>query len=148
MCGWQVNLYDPSLTRANLSALETSIAQIIKRYTNVLFTTYVVTKDNLRLVTSARYSFPGPLRAGGWVGLGGSVKYWGSLPAQKRLPIQYLPRRLGTELATIESQVQYPNHQTTESHASSCIEWMFTTKEPPYRRVQVFYTVHFSAWSR
>jgi len=37
-CGWQVNLCDPSLTCANLSALEISITHIIKRYTNVLFT--------------------------------------------------------------------------------------------------------------
>jgi len=33
-----VYLRDPSLTCANLSALETSIAHIIKHYTNVLFT--------------------------------------------------------------------------------------------------------------
>jgi len=54
LCGWgvkagwlisyvdkrvqQVKLCDPSLTRANLSALEMSITHIIKRYTNVLFT--------------------------------------------------------------------------------------------------------------
>jgi len=37
-CGWQVNLCDPSLTRANLSALEMSITYIIKRCANVLFT--------------------------------------------------------------------------------------------------------------
>jgi len=41
-CGWQVKLCDPSSTRANLSALEMSIAHIIKRYTNVLFT-YLLT---------------------------------------------------------------------------------------------------------
>jgi len=35
-------LCDPSLTRANLSSLETSIAHIIKRYTSVLFT-YLLT---------------------------------------------------------------------------------------------------------
>jgi len=39
-CGWQVKLYDPSLTRANLSALEMSIAHSIKRYTNVAYFTY------------------------------------------------------------------------------------------------------------
>ena len=38
MCWWQVKLCDPSLTRANLSALEMSIARIGKRHTNVLFT--------------------------------------------------------------------------------------------------------------
>jgi len=32
-----VKLYDPSLTRANLSALEISIAHTIKCYTNILF---------------------------------------------------------------------------------------------------------------
>jgi len=36
--GWQVKLCDPSLTCANLSALEMNIAHIIKRCTNVLFT--------------------------------------------------------------------------------------------------------------
>jgi len=36
--GWQVKLCDPSLTCANLSALEMSIAHVIKRYTNVMFT--------------------------------------------------------------------------------------------------------------
>jgi len=36
--GWQVKLCDPSLTRANISALEMSISHIIKCYTNVLFT--------------------------------------------------------------------------------------------------------------
>ena len=34
------NLCDPSLIRANLSALEMSISHIIKHYTNVLFTVY------------------------------------------------------------------------------------------------------------
>jgi len=34
------DLCDPSLTRANLSALEMSIAQITKCYTNVLFTCF------------------------------------------------------------------------------------------------------------
>ena len=34
--GWQVKLCDPSLTRANLSAIGMCIAQ--ERYTNVLFT--------------------------------------------------------------------------------------------------------------
>ena len=52
-CGWQVKVCDrgitqfytvesqdhyTGLTRANLSALEMSIAHVIKRYTNVLFT--------------------------------------------------------------------------------------------------------------
>jgi len=36
--GCRVALCDPSLTRANLSTFEISIAHIIKRYTNVLFT--------------------------------------------------------------------------------------------------------------
>jgi len=31
-CGWQVKLCDPSLTRANLSALEISIAHTVTRY--------------------------------------------------------------------------------------------------------------------
>jgi len=35
--GWQVKLCDHSLTRASLSALEMSIAHIIKHYGNVLF---------------------------------------------------------------------------------------------------------------
>jgi len=30
------------------------------------------------------YSFPIPYRVGGWVGLGGSVKYWGGLPTWRR----------------------------------------------------------------
>jgi len=34
--GWQVKLRDPLLTRANLSAVEMSIAHIVKCYTNVL----------------------------------------------------------------------------------------------------------------
>jgi len=49
MCEWQVKLCDPSLTRANLSALELSIAHIIKPCTNVL-STYLLTthtKDSL-----------------------------------------------------------------------------------------------------
>jgi len=33
------------------------------------------------------YSFPVPLRIGGWVGLGGLVKYWGGLPARRRSPL-------------------------------------------------------------
>jgi len=36
--GWQVKLCDPSLTGANLSTLEVSIAHMIMRYTNALFT--------------------------------------------------------------------------------------------------------------
>ena len=39
--GWQLKLCDPSLTCANLSALEMSTAYIIKRYT-VLFTYLLV----------------------------------------------------------------------------------------------------------
>ena len=34
---WQVKLCDPSLTRANLSALEMSIAHVIKRYTSTVY---------------------------------------------------------------------------------------------------------------
>jgi len=35
-----------------------------------------------------QYSFPIPLRAGGLVGLGGFVKYWGGLPTQRQsLPL-------------------------------------------------------------
>ena len=34
-----------------------------------------------------RYSFPVPLRVGGWVGLSGLVKYWGGLPARRRSPV-------------------------------------------------------------
>ena len=34
----KTELCDPSLTRANLSALEMTIAHNVKRYTNVLFT--------------------------------------------------------------------------------------------------------------
>jgi len=47
LCGWgagwlisyvdMVKLCDPSLTRANLSALEMSITHIIKRYTNRVY---------------------------------------------------------------------------------------------------------------
>jgi len=33
-CGWQVKLCDPSVTSANLSALDMSIAHIIKRFTD------------------------------------------------------------------------------------------------------------------
>jgi len=32
------------------------------------------------------YSFPVPLRVGGWVGLDGLVKYWGDLSAGRRSP--------------------------------------------------------------
>jgi len=35
------------------------------------------------------YSFPVPLRVGGWVGLGGLVKYWGGLSAEDGHPSQY-----------------------------------------------------------
>jgi len=35
------------------------------------------------------YSFPVPLTVGGWVGLGGLVKYWGGLPAEDGHPSQY-----------------------------------------------------------
>jgi len=35
------------------------------------------------------YSFPVPVRIGGWVGLGGLVKYWGGLPAEDGHPSQY-----------------------------------------------------------
>jgi len=35
---WKVKLCDPSLTRANLSALQINIAKIMKRCTDVLFT--------------------------------------------------------------------------------------------------------------
>jgi len=52
-----------------------------------------------------QYPFAVSRRVGGWVGLGGLVKYWGSLPGQ---------RRLGIELATIESQVQLRYHQNVE----------------------------------
>jgi len=38
MCGWHVKLCDPSLTLANLNALETSTAHLIRHHTNVLFT--------------------------------------------------------------------------------------------------------------
>ena len=38
------------------------------------------------------YSFPVPLRVGGWVGLGGLVKYWGGLPAEDGHPSQYTNR--------------------------------------------------------
>jgi len=37
-----------------------------------------------------RYSFPVPLRVGGWVALGGSMKYWGGLPAWRRWPVPVL----------------------------------------------------------
>jgi len=40
-CGWQVKLCDPTLTRANLSALKMSITRTMKHYTNVLFTAYL-----------------------------------------------------------------------------------------------------------
>ena len=44
---WAVDkLSDPSLKRANLSALEVSVAHVIKRYTNVLFT-YLLTYSRL-----------------------------------------------------------------------------------------------------
>jgi len=35
------------------------------------------------------YSFPVPLRLGGWVGLGGLVKCWGGLSAEDGHPSQY-----------------------------------------------------------
>jgi len=59
--------------------------------------------------TLAGNSFPVTLRVGGWVGLGGMVKYCG-LPAQRRSPIQCLLQQSGSEPATIESWVQRPKH--------------------------------------
>jgi len=51
---WAVDtLSDPSLKRANLRALEVSVAHVIKRYTNVLFT-YLLTYL-LAIVSSAGY---------------------------------------------------------------------------------------------
>jgi len=35
------------------------------------------------------YSFPIPLRVGGWVGMGGLIKCWGGLPAEDGHPSQY-----------------------------------------------------------
>jgi len=52
------------------------------------------------------YSFPAPLRIGGWVGLGGLVKYWGGfigLPAWRRSPIPVFVA------AVVELRVQRPN---------------------------------------
>jgi len=53
-----------------------------------------------------------PLRVRGWVGLGGSVKYCGGLPARRQSPISVLAAaagKWGTELTTIETQVQRLN---------------------------------------
>jgi len=44
--GWQVKPCDPSLIRANLNALEMSIAHVIKRCTNALFTETPFTRYN------------------------------------------------------------------------------------------------------
>jgi len=41
--GGRYNCVIPCLTRANLSALEMSVAHIIKRYANVLFILYLTT---------------------------------------------------------------------------------------------------------
>jgi len=41
------------------------------------------------------YSFPVPLRVGGWVGLGGLMKYWGGLPVRRRSPILVLVAAAG-----------------------------------------------------
>jgi len=40
--GWQVKLYDPSLTRAYPIALDTSMAHIKKGYINVMFTSSTI----------------------------------------------------------------------------------------------------------
>jgi len=48
------------------------------------------------------YSFPVPLRVGGWVGLGGSVKYWGGLKKVTH------PRRPKIEL---ETSTRLPSHR-------------------------------------
>jgi len=69
MCGWHVKLCDLSLTRANLSALKITIAHIIKRYTNVLFTLlYERPKLHFRVRPVASILYVG----------GTSYKWWGT----------------------------------------------------------------------
>jgi len=46
--------------------------------------------NELPLLPSRWYSFPILLRVGGWVGPRGLVKYWGSLPVQRRSPVWVL----------------------------------------------------------
>jgi len=67
MCGWHVKLCDLSLTRANLSAIKITIAHIIKRYTNVLFTLlYVRPKLHFRVRPVASILYVGaPVTSGG-----------------------------------------------------------------------------------
>jgi len=47
---WQVKLCDPSLTRANLTALEMSIEHVMKRYTN---TVYLLIPEIVRQMSTA-----------------------------------------------------------------------------------------------
>jgi len=67
-----------------------------------------------RHCTFGWYSFLVPLRAGGSVGLGGLVKYWGDLPAEDGHPSEYLLQWPGIEPATVESWIQCRNHKTTQ----------------------------------
>jgi len=53
------------------------------------------------------YSFPITLVVGGWVGLGGLVKYWGGLPAGRRSPIPVLAMAAGNGTRSIDLRVTF-----------------------------------------
>ena len=60
------------------------------------------------------YSFPVPLKVGGWVDLGGLVKCWGGLPTWRLPPIPVLASVAGNSWwAFPKLQVQHSNHWTT-----------------------------------
>jgi len=97
----------------------------------------------------SRYSFPIRMRVGGWVGLGGLVKYCGGLPAQRRSYIPVLAVTAGnrtcpesTVLTTggkltgwprwwipaLESHQRFFTNQVhteqEERHLTSIIDWL------------------------
>jgi len=82
------------------------------------------------------YSFPVPLRVGGWVGLGGMVKYWGGLPAEDGQTSTNWARRRVTSLIR---QTTLPlRHAATESAFLKQLYWIslnlttITTPQPFY----------------
>ena len=73
--GWQVNLCDLSLTHANLSIVEVSIAHIIKCYTDVLFYAF----NAVTLLFEWQEGHPGPRK------LSGEVLAWLSLLSEVQM---------------------------------------------------------------
>jgi len=99
-------------------------------------TTHTLNEPYLPLFPSHRapshfgwYSFLVPLRVGGWVGLGGLVKYWGGLPTQRRSPNPVLTA--ATENRTcnhrIASPTPYPlDYWTTSNDKAAKLSLLIT----------------------